>query len=134
MTEEEKKAYQEIAESNNKMFQSIIPQLPIKENPRFRKAFGNSKLYNASYDDRQKILNTVREDLFEKYKEFRDAWVDVFGGVNVKVMKDSNNEVLKEYMLDVFRFKDKSDNPGFAKTWLKSRLMKDLYKERIELG
>ena len=126
----DEKLAKELTEGTLRMYESLRPSMISQDNPKLRKLVKGSNLENATYEELNKIPNIMRTVYNSRYKAFRNAWTNVFGGKDVRMLKKNPAVYLDEFMVDVMKYNKDAFMDGFAERWLKMRFIKELDESR----
>ena len=119
-----------LTKKTEEIFDKARPQMFSHNNPKFTEMFKGTPVENMTINDKEKVSAAVDKVYSERWKSFRDGWINVFGGRDVRLLKKNPAVYLEEYMRDVLRFKEDGLKTGFAESWLKQRFIKELNENR----
>ena len=99
-------------------FKKLIPEMPHKINPIYNKLVENTPLAEARYSDGAKMSNIIDKAYLKKWRDFRHAWINIFGGTDINPLKGNPMDYINKYMSDSFKDKSKGSRKGYAEKWL----------------
>ena len=113
-----------------KMFDKLRPHMANEHNPRYVAAVKGTPFENATQQDRNDVERKVKGLYVQKYKEFRDAWFNLFGDANVRPFKNGAKHYLDKFLNESMRHPESFNLKNHAEKWLKVQYMDEYNLKR----
>ncbi len=111
--------------SNEKIYKVLLPKMVNHKNPEWIKASKGTPLENASQAQLDSIPRMTYKIYKNRLKALGDAWMNVFGGHDIHMLKNSKKHYLDEYMKEVILDGAESFKNGHPERFLKRTYLKE---------